>query len=87
MISPPFEWQAKVNESGMVLPDRIDEPVNAQFLAELERMPDYVRALDPEGMAPEEFDTYGATVRTLRQFLAADEELDQIVRDVILPAP
>ena len=38
-------------------------------------------------MTPEEFDCYGATRKTLRQFLAADEELDQLVRDVLLPAP
>ncbi len=36
-------------------------------------------------MTPEEFDTFGATVRTLRQFLDADEQLDHIVRDILLP--
>ena len=38
-------------------------------------------------MTPAEFDDFGATRKTLRQFLAADEELDQLVRDVITPAP
>ncbi|HET7724365.1 MAG TPA: transaldolase, partial [Propionibacteriaceae bacterium] len=36
---------------------------------------------------PSEFLSYGATARTLRQFLGADEELDQIVRDILVPAP
>ena len=38
-------------------------------------------------MTPAEFDDFGATRKTLRQFLEADEELDQIVRDVLVPAP
>ena len=38
-------------------------------------------------MTPEEFDSYGPTRTTLRQFLAADNELDQLVIDVIVPAP
>ena len=38
-------------------------------------------------MTPEEFDTFGATVRTLRGFLQADADLDALVRDVIMPAP
>ena len=41
----------------------------------------------PDGLSPAEFDSFGATLKTLRQFLSADEELDQIVRDVIVPAP
>jgi len=38
-------------------------------------------------MSHAEFDDFGATRTTLRQFLEADEALDQIVRDVIVPAP
>ena len=45
------------------------------------------RAYEPDGMTPEEFDTFGATVKTLRSFLQADADLDALVRDVIMPAP
>ena len=38
-------------------------------------------------MTPEEFDTFGATAKTLRGFLQADADLDALVRDVIMPAP
>jgi transaldolase len=34
-----------------------------------------------------EFDTYGPTVRTLRQFLEATHELAVRVRDLLLPNP
>jgi transaldolase len=49
--------------------------------------PGFRRAYEPDGMTPEDFDSFGATRKTLRQFLGADEELDQLVRDVLVPAP
>ena len=38
-------------------------------------------------MTIDEFDTFGATLRTIRGFLDADNDLDNLVRDVITPAP
>jgi transaldolase len=38
-------------------------------------------------MAIGEFQDFGATRRTLRQFLAACADLEGIVRDVLLPDP
>jgi len=51
------------------------------------KIPDFRRAYDEEGMTPEEFDGYGATVRTLRSFIAAVHELTGIVREYMLPNP
>ncbi|HEX6917646.1 MAG TPA: transaldolase family protein [Phycicoccus sp.] len=87
VLSPPFAWQQKFQASGIEPTSRIDVPVEPEVLASLERLEDFRRAYEPDGMTPEEFDSFGATRRTLRQFLAADEELDQLVRDVITPAP
>ncbi|WP_200934509.1 transaldolase family protein [Nostocoides sp. Soil756] len=87
VLSPPFAWQQRFQESGIEPTPRIDEPVAPEIIASLERIEDFRRAYEPDGMSPAEFDTFGATRKTLRQFLAADEELDQLVRDVITPAP
>ncbi len=38
-------------------------------------------------MTPEEFDTFGATVRTLRSFIASYQELVATIRDFMLPNP
>ncbi len=46
----------------------IDQPVDPQVIARLQRMPDFRRAYELEGMRPEEFITYGLTQRTLAQF-------------------
>jgi transaldolase len=38
-------------------------------------------------MSVEEFDSYGATVRTLRGFIASYQDLVATVRDYMLPNP
>jgi transaldolase len=88
VISPPFEWQVKLNASGIEPLSRIDEPVDETVLRQLyDAFPDFRRAYDPDGMTAAEFEGYGATRKTLRQFLAACAELEALVRDVLLPDP
>lgn len=87
VISPPFEWQDQINRNGLALPSRIDEPVDPEILDALLQLPDFRAAYEVDGMSPEEFETFGPTRRTLRQFLEADEALDTLVRDVLVPAP
>lgn len=88
VVSPPFEWQQKINGTGLDLPRRIDAPVDPAIIDELTRLlPDFKRAYEPDGMHPSEFADFGATRRTLRQFLGADEQLNGLVRDVLVPNP
>jgi len=87
VLSPPFAWQERFQASGIDPRPRIDVPVSVTILDALGAMPDFRRAYYVDGMAPAEFDGFGATRRTLRQFLAADAELDQLVRDVLVPEP
>ena len=53
----------------------------------LKRFPDFRRAYMEGGLTVDEFDTFGPTVRTLRQFIAATVDLAGVVRDVMLPNP
>ncbi len=88
VISPPFEWQVRLNASGIDPLPRIDEPVAAPVVETLyEKFADFRRAYDESGMEPAEFQDFGATRRTLRQFLGACAELELLVRDVLLPDP
>jgi transaldolase len=88
VISPPFEWQTKINANGLALPSRIDTPVDPAIIDELERLvPEFSRAYEPDGMSIAEFADFGATRRTLRQFLAAGAELEALVRDILVPDP
>lgn len=87
VVSPPFKWQEIINNSGYQPVERMSVPVDPHYLAQLKTIPDFVRAYEPDGLEVAEFDSYGATARTLRQFLEADEKLDTLVRDLIVPAP
>lgn len=87
VLSPPFAWQKRFQGSGITPEPRMDLPVDPKIIEALSTMPEFVKAYEVDGMTPAEFDDFGATRKTLRQFLAADEELDQVVRDVLIPAP
>jgi transaldolase len=88
VISPPYKWQVRFNASDVKVESRIEKEVDAEIVDELLRkFPDFRRAYNENGLSSEEFDTYGPTVRTLRQFLEATHELAVRVRDLILPNP
>jgi transaldolase len=88
VISPPYKWQVRFNGSDVRVASRIDNPVDPEIVDELLRkFPDFRRAYNEDGLSLAEFDTYGPTVRTLRQFLEATHELAVRVRDLLLPNP
>ncbi len=81
-------WQERFERSGITPEPRIDVPVDPAIIAELtERIPDFARAYEPDGLAPSEFDGYGATARTLRAFIGSYHDLLGTVRDIMLPDP
>jgi transaldolase len=88
VLTIPCEWQRLFNASDVGVKDRFGDPVPAEIVAELYRkFADFRRAFDVDGLSVEEFDTYGATVRTLRTFIASYHELIALVRDCMLPNP
>ena len=87
VVSPPFKWAKLINDSGYKMQQRMDIPVRDDIMETLLSIPEFVRAYEPDGMTPLEFDTFGATVNTLRGFLQAGADLDALVRDVVIPAP
>ena len=66
----------------------MQDPVDPGIVSELYRkLPDFRRAYDENGMNHREFDSYGATVRTLRSFISSYYELLSFVREFMLPDP
>jgi transaldolase len=87
VISPPHSWQVRFNASGIPVENRIDNPVDPKIVDTLSKFADFRRAYEENGIPVPEFDSYGATVRTLRQFCAACSELNALIRDFMLPNP
>ncbi len=88
VISPPCKWQKRFNASDVTVENRILTPVDPKIVHQLvSKFPDFVRAYADGGLAIDEFDTFGPTVRTLRQFIEAGHQLEAQIRDVMLPNP
>ena len=88
VISPPFEWQKRYNESDVTVEPRMDRPVDPLIVEELTRKyEDFRRAYEEKGMSPAAFDDFPCTRRTMRQFCKAVDDLVALVRDQMIPDP
>jgi transaldolase len=84
----PYEWQVLFNQSDIPVKKRMQNPVDPAIVEELcRKFTDFRRAYEEEGMTAEEFDRFGATVRTLRTFIGSYADLLACVRDLMLPDP
>ncbi|MBL8095672.1 MAG: transaldolase family protein [Anaerolineales bacterium] len=88
VLTIPYDWQVLFNGSDVAVTERIANPVPPDVLTTLlAKFPDFKRAYEPEGLAVQEFDTFGPTVRTLRAFIASYRDLTGVIRDAMLPNP
>jgi transaldolase len=88
VISPPYSWQVRFNASDIEVRSRIDNPVHPKIIEELSRkFADFRHANSEGGLMIEEFDSFGPTRRTLRQFISACHDLDALVREFLIPNP
>lgn len=88
VITMPAAWQRRFNASSVEVRPRIDDPIAPAILDELRsKVPEFVRAYEPDGLSVAEFDTFGATARTLRAFVASYQDLLNEVTDALIPNP
>jgi len=86
VISPPYRWQLRYNSSDVAIVPRIDKPVDPKIVEELLRkFPDFRRAYEEDGLSVDDFDSFGPTRRTLRQFIGACQDLAAQIRDFMIP--
>ena len=64
------KYQAQLLSEDVPMEERIDLEIAPDVIKRLSTLPEFVRAYEPDGMAPEDFIMYGATQRTLSQFSA-----------------
>ena len=87
IVADDLGWKdVGFNGSDVPIRDYMDDPVDPKIVETLKaHFPDFVKAYEPNGMTPVEFDTYGACVRTLRSFIGGYSDLLATIRDVMLP--
>ena len=88
VLTIPYKWQQLFNASDIEVVPRFDNAVSAEIMSELyEKLPDFRRAYDADGMTVEEFNSFGATARTLRSFIGSYQDLVAVMRDFMVPNP
>jgi transaldolase len=88
VISPPYKWQRRYNASDVEVVPRIDKPVNPKIVeALLRKFDDFRRAYEEDGLTLDDFDSFGPTRRTLRQFIGACHDLAGQIREFMIPNP
>ncbi len=88
VISPPYSWQKRFNASDIPIDNRMGKKVDPSIVDELEKkFTDFHRSYYEDGMRLEEFDDFGPTRRTLRQFAKATDDIVTLVRDIMIPNP
>ena len=88
VVTIPYKWQVRFNKSDIEVVPRIDKPVDPEIVEELGRkFPDFIKAYKEDGMKPGEFVSFGASARTLRQFLSGYAEFLETIRDFMVPNP
>ncbi len=88
VLTLPASWQRRFNASSVEVRPRMDDPVEPNVLDHLRaRFPDFVRAYEPDGLSPADFDAFGPSARTLRAFIGSYHELLHQVGDALVPDP
>jgi len=88
ILTIPYNWQLLFNDSDIEVKERMDNPVDEKVIQNLyTHFEDFRKAYDEDGLTNEEFDTYGASARTLRGFIASYHDLQAVIRDLMIPNP
>ena len=88
ILTIPYKWQVRFNQSDIEVRERMSAPVSKEIIDGLyNHFEDFRKAYDEDGLTPNEFDTYVASVRTLRGFINSYHELIGVMRDFMLPNP
>jgi len=81
-VSIPYKWWKRFNASNIEVVSKIDKQVCEKTIKTLEEnFVDFRRAYEPDGMSTEDFVSFGASIRTLKQFINAYHELLGIIRE------
>ena len=85
VISMPYDWWNKFNESDIDVKARMDDDVDTKIIEQLlKKFVDFKKAYEEDGMSVDEFLRFGPSIHTLSQFLSGYDGLVSIVRGRIL---
>jgi transaldolase len=81
VVSMPYVWWNKFNNSDVEVLSRIDKDVDKKIIDELyKKFKDFRISYDEDGMKPSDFIKFGSTINTLNQFISGYYQLIDYVR-------
>lgn len=80
----PHKWIKLFTESDEVVESRIDKDVDEKIVTSLLKNEDFKSMYLEKGLKVEQFDTFGPTIVTLKQFFEGYDNLIKIIRNTIL---
>ena len=89
VITIPYDWAYRLNNSTITVEERIDNEVDQRYIDQLHaHFADFRRAYDDDGLTPAQFAGYGPCALIIRQFLDGYSKLVALLRDTyIVPLP
>jgi transaldolase len=82
--SIPYGWWKKYDDAETTPRLSLNEPMDETILSELMKFDDFKQAYNEDGMTPDEFVSYGASINTITQFIEGYEGLLKDVRGLML---
>ncbi|SCP97957.1 transaldolase family protein [Anaerobium acetethylicum] len=79
-----YSWYKRLNSCDVEVKSRIDEPVKAEYMAELNKIPEFHKSFKEDGQKPEEFETYGEFRSTLATFIGGYDDLCKLIRGLMI---
>lgn len=80
----PFGWHKKLNACDVEVVSRIDEPVKAEYMSELMKLPEFIKSYDEHGMTENDFEHYGSFRSTLSNFIIGYDDLIKLIRGYMI---
>lgn len=80
----PFNWHLKINACEIEVESKINEPVKAEYMNELNKLSEFKKSFDEKGMTPAEFEKYGGFRTTVAGFISGYDDLVKLVRGYMI---
>lgn len=75
-----YDWYRRLDNCDLEVKNRMDEPVKAEYMEQLKKIPEFKKSFEERGMVPEEFERYGGFRSTLSAFIAGYDDLCRLIR-------
>lgn len=79
-----YSWHKRINACDVEVMSRIEEPVKEEYMSELNKIPEFNKSFNTNGLTENEFETYSEFRSTLSTFISGYDDLCKLVRSLMI---